>query len=1268
MINIPYNVPLISPIMPTQNVPVQTSHNHFQPFQQPQTNTQQMQTNPAFPMNMQDPYKAPFYQFQQSDMFMANQYVPNVLYPRTFQPANNIQPPLHTQPNYAPLLQNLLEQIRGQVSNTAPIFILPGGCQQSTNHHQQAGMPNQGGGPQATGQPTSFNYPSSVHCPPSFYPYPIPLPVYQPFVGQTRNGESSRGCRCCHRRQESSDLKSYSLNCCCNLAEQEDHRCTATNDDTVCSKRNCPASVSLQALASQFLSLPGIVSCAATRLVLRKVPGSNITSTMEDTMDKAQKAISMLTKEQLLTESRNAQQVNALINLHMTTNPPANIIPLLTLIQLKVNVLKAQIESLINKKVMECQGFGYEVETSGPIDPTVLSMKTNEELRHLLSALRQKECDERVNVNFSPYHSQRVIAEARLNNVQAKIRQVEAEFDRRRSVSLPLPSLTSRVIQQFAESTCTFGFAQTKLFEPYPQENPLQSPDPFSASIRNPKRLYLKPRAAESEATRQKDQSKATSTSQDAPPSCKDTGTGEGNADCSKERSVGPRSSEDSCSCHLTSSEESIDQGKKKLRLRIDRAGKVTISSAGKLEDASLANFSPNVVVSTDQYRCTFNGRCVSIKEDDIADREPEIREIFEVEDERTEDPKTDADTLELFDLPRVKKEPEDATDVETSENVDVPIKIKEPEDEPHYKATMLIDLKSKKTEMETQPSAAATEKRIQIKEQPKILKKIKVKDIKVEDKTETQDVKTEHMDLKPEKKREVHVDSKPKKVKTELYINLEGPSPETKDIKAHEKLTAEVPEEKVTTTPPSEQTIEKKPSSDIPKSFFGITLWKAGESKKKPKTTAHEDEHSKDKIKSEDDEASAADMKEKLIVEDASKQQATESAMLADEQLTDKESSEVKKNYFGITLKKRGEPKRRPKTENDKSHPKDGEHENVQIISMVTHMEYDRGFGDFDGWVDTKDYIDRKIKDKERTKDNCLMSIKHERMFPKNHQPSDEKHINGIARFPPLKNAAQTVTNIPENIFHQEEIESGSSRAVYNRRVTYHPDSGNSIVSTIYSVIENQLTSFTSLFANIPNLQNIVSSLCYDKLPSEQNVSTLNPETIVNRKESNKEISGEDDWTLLPGDDDGTSDESCVSINEGFSNIHKIKQSIIVDKENKNYVLIEGSFSGQLNELSRNGLQRPYHTRRTLVIRSRLKNPGRLKDQRPFTILKRSKKNKVLNHQETKQVKHQSKTSKDFCFKNNTKINKNCSFPSVDRSLSKNKKIFSDSGVNKQV
>lgn len=78
-------------------------------------------------------------------------------------------------------------------------------------------------------------------------------------------------------------------------------------------------------------------------------------------MAKAQKAINVLTKDQLLSESRNAQQVNALINLHMTANPPPNIIPILTLVQLKMNLLKAQVEGLVNQKIMETQGVGVEV-------------------------------------------------------------------------------------------------------------------------------------------------------------------------------------------------------------------------------------------------------------------------------------------------------------------------------------------------------------------------------------------------------------------------------------------------------------------------------------------------------------------------------------------------------------------------------------------------------------------------------------------------------------------------------------------------------------------------------------------------------------------------------------------------------------------------------------------------------------------------------------------------------------------------------------------
>lgn len=300
-----------------------------------------------------------------------------------FHAASNVPHAGHTQPGYAPLSQSVLDQIRGYVSNATPIFILPSSCPQfGTQHQQPVGTLSQGGVPQPTVQSTAFNYPPSIYCPPpSYYPYPIPLPVYEPSAGQACGKGRLSSCGCCQRKHGCGEANIHPWSSCCCSVNLEEHRCTATADDTICSQRNCPASISLQALASQFLSLPGIISCAATRLILRKVPGSNITSTMEDTMNKAQRSISVLTKDQLLAESRNAQQLTALINLHMTTNVPANIIPLLTLLQLKVNVLKAQVEALINKKVMECQGYGFEVRfrllgppTLDPVPPLSVAL------------------------------------------------------------------------------------------------------------------------------------------------------------------------------------------------------------------------------------------------------------------------------------------------------------------------------------------------------------------------------------------------------------------------------------------------------------------------------------------------------------------------------------------------------------------------------------------------------------------------------------------------------------------------------------------------------------------------------------------------------------------------------------------------------------------------------------------------------------------------------------------------------------------------------
>lgn len=260
---------------------------------------------------------------------------------------------VQTQPNYHTILpQNVLDQIRNCVNGASSIFILPATCHQQPTASQTV----QGNPTTNPAQLTNSVNPSQpISYPPSFYPYPIPMPIYNSF------GQARVHCSHCWQNRQATG-KGYPHGCCCHMLKvEEEHRCTPTDDDTICSKRNCPASISLQALASQFLTLPGIISCCATRLILRRIPGSNITTSMEETMEKAQVCLNTLNKEQLLSEARGAQQLNALINLHMTTNPPANIIPLLTLVQVKVNVLKAQVESLINKKVMECQGYGYEV-------------------------------------------------------------------------------------------------------------------------------------------------------------------------------------------------------------------------------------------------------------------------------------------------------------------------------------------------------------------------------------------------------------------------------------------------------------------------------------------------------------------------------------------------------------------------------------------------------------------------------------------------------------------------------------------------------------------------------------------------------------------------------------------------------------------------------------------------------------------------------------------------------------------------------------------
>lgn len=227
------------------------------------------------------------------------------------------------------------------------------------------------------------------------------------------------------------------------------------------------------------------------------------------------------------------------------------------------------------------------------IDPTVLALKSDAELRNFLSALRQKECDERVNVNFAPYRSQRAIAETRLSNVQNKIRQVEAEFDRRRCAMLPAPTLSSRVVQQFTRPCYSARFEDPRrLYSTLPLDIPPRLPDPFVyVKPRSPKRLLLKPCTGKSEtATRPGTRSN--------PSKNPDDGSG---ADRAKESPATPdrqRSSTENCACcDRTTSEESVGEAKKKLRPRIIEIDATMVSNVEGLkhETSSLVKLTSNV-------------------------------------------------------------------------------------------------------------------------------------------------------------------------------------------------------------------------------------------------------------------------------------------------------------------------------------------------------------------------------------------------------------------------------------------------------------------------------------------------------------------------------------------------------------------------------------------------------------------------------------------------------------------------------------------------
>uniref|UniRef100_A0A0C9RF43 Uncharacterized protein n=2 Tax=Fopius arisanus TaxID=64838 RepID=A0A0C9RF43_9HYME len=402
------------------------------------------------------------------------------------------------------LAPGLLEQIKAILTpSSGPIFILPTSC--STPPTPQPSCLECHGMRLPCGQSQLFQPAAYYPC-----PMPMPMPIFNPFMLQNSPQKPSAEplrCSCCFNT--SPDPTKAIAHQIQPSIQPDQHFCSETDDETICSKRNCPSAINLQALAAQLLAVPGVISCAATRMILRRIPGSNVTNPIEEIMQRSQNALNNLAQEQLSAESRNAQQVGALINLHMTANPPANIVHILTTTQLKVNVLKGHVDSVISRQV---SGQEMGAEGSKQFDVMILGMKSDEELRQLLITLRQKECDERVNLSFAPYRSQRIIAETRLRNVESKIRQVEKVMENRRFTMIPRDN---RHVDLDGSGGWHAYPGSLSAASPFGRETTMQpqtydSPDPFHIEVRSPRRLNLKPHVGSPETTyeRELEQSK----------------------------------------------------------------------------------------------------------------------------------------------------------------------------------------------------------------------------------------------------------------------------------------------------------------------------------------------------------------------------------------------------------------------------------------------------------------------------------------------------------------------------------------------------------------------------------------------------------------------------------------------------------------------------------------------------------------------------------------------------------------------------------------
>ncbi|XP_014213126.1 uncharacterized protein LOC106642776 [Copidosoma floridanum] len=436
--------------------------------------------------------------------------------------------PSQMMPGYGPTLpQNIIEHLRAcGLQSASPIFILP------------SQQPN----PMATCQPIPA---------PTCIPYPMPMAIYPPCGQPQQQKAPGHECKCSNGRDRSSHSTNelndswekshgggFSLKNEGNSDSWSRHQCQETTDGTMCARKNCPATIQLQAMISQMLGVQGTVSAAVTRLLLRQIPGANVKESLDEVMAVATRCLKQMTKEQLLRESKSCQQLNSLLGLFLTAQSTlARVIPVLTTAQLKTNLLKALVEGLINAKIAENQGCGAEAPEQ--LDPLLLELKSDDEVRELLATLREKECEERCNLSFAANNAQRLISESRLANVQRKIQQLDREMRRRRDGNEYTDwSRSVGVLQRHSSSV------------PLPER--YDSPDPFVAyRVASPKRLILKPHVGSPETTYRKPDESATV--------CSKQRVGEAAASGNKESGAGEDSgeaNESECQCRMRDCEE----------------------------------------------------------------------------------------------------------------------------------------------------------------------------------------------------------------------------------------------------------------------------------------------------------------------------------------------------------------------------------------------------------------------------------------------------------------------------------------------------------------------------------------------------------------------------------------------------------------------------------------------------------------------------------------------------------------------------------------